>query len=142
MSVSPHPHRALVTGLALAIVLDTAVQLFWKFAVAGLPETATPAAAVMAVLRQPWFLLVAGLFIAQLLNWLKVLERADLSFAQPITSLSYVSVCLLSAWFFGECISVAKIAGVGCILAGVWLISRGEARASPSGSKPARADAG
>ncbi|CAN5256617.1 hypothetical protein BH11PSE9_BH11PSE9_38670 [soil metagenome] len=132
MSSPPHPNRALAIGLALAIVLDTAVQLFWKFAVAGLPETATATAAVMAVLRQPWFLLVAGLFIAQLLNWLKVLEWADLSFAQPITSLSYISVCLLSAMFFGEHIGVAKMAGVACILAGVWLISRGEVRSAPA----------
>ena len=118
--------HTLVIGLALATVLDTAGQLLWKFCVASLPQSSGLWQTAEAVLRQPWFIVLAGIFLIQLFNWLKVLERADLSYAQPITSLSYVTVCVLSAVLFGEHIGLAKIAGVLCVLGGVWLISQGK----------------
>ena len=116
----------LAIGLALATILDTAGQLLWKFCVASLPNTSGLWQTAEAVLRQPLFILLAGIFLCQLINWMKVLERADLSFAQPITSLSYVTVCILSAVLFGEHIGLAKIAGVLCVLGGVWLVSQGK----------------
>ena len=73
-----------------------------------------------------------GVFVCQLVNWLKVLEHADLSYAQPITSLSYVSVCVLSAHLFGEHIGPAKAAGILCIFSGVWLVSKGKPLADPA----------
>ena len=121
--VSKH---ALAIGLAFAIILDTAGQLLWKFSVASLSHTSGLWPTAEAILRQPLFILLAGIFLCQLINWLKVLEYADLSFAQPITSLSYVTVCILSAVLFGEHIGLAKTAGVLCVLCGVWLVSQGK----------------
>ena len=121
--VSKH---ALAIGIALATILDTAGQLLWKFCVASLPATSGLLQAGEAVLRQPLFIVLAAIFLFQLFNWMKVLEHADLSFAQPITSLSYVTVCVLSAVLFGEHIGLAKITGVLCVLGGVWLISQGK----------------
>lgn len=117
--------RTLTIGLALAIVLDTAGQLLWKYAVETLPHSQAFWPSAEAVLAQPWFLVVIALFLCQLFNWLQVLEHADLSFAQPITSLSYVTVSGLSWLLFGEALGWLKILGVLCILAGVWLISQG-----------------
>jgi drug/metabolite transporter (DMT)-like permease len=62
-------------------------------------------------------------FVLQLINWLLVLERVDLSYAQPLTALSYVSVCLLSAWLFGERLDLHKGLGVSLVLLGVVLVS-------------------
>ena len=118
--------HVLAIGLALATILDTAGQLLWKFCVASLPNTSGLWQTAEAVLRQPLFILLAGIFLCQLVNWMKVLEHADLSFAQPITSLSYVTVCVLSAILFGEHIGIAKTAGVVCVLGGVWLVSQGK----------------
>jgi drug/metabolite transporter (DMT)-like permease len=78
-----------------------------------------------AVVHDPLPLLVVGVFLVQLVNWLLVLERADLSYAQPITALSYVSVGLLSAAWFGESLDTAKLIGIGLILIGVILVSAG-----------------
>jgi drug/metabolite transporter (DMT)-like permease len=116
--------RELVLRLALAIALDTAVQLSWKWAALRIPAPPALGTTVAAVLDQPFFIVVAILFACQLLNWLKVLELADLSFAQPITALSYVSVCVLSALYLGESVGGLKLLGIGFILAGVWFISR------------------
>jgi undecaprenyl phosphate-alpha-L-ara4N flippase subunit ArnF len=126
MEMSHVSKRALVIGLALAIILDTAGQLLWKFCVASLPPSSDLWQIAESVLRQPLFIVLAGIFLCQLVNWMKVLEHADLSFVQPVTSLSYVTVCVLSAIWFDEHIGIAKTAGILCVLCGVWLVSRGE----------------
>lgn len=131
MSNKPTPHthgltRGLAVGLLLAIILDTVGQLLWKFAVERLPDTPTLWSTIEAVAQQPWFLAVVVVFLCQLFVWLKVLEDVDLSFAQPITSLSYLTVCGLSWVMFDDRIGLVKGAGILCVLAGVWLISRGK----------------
>jgi drug/metabolite transporter (DMT)-like permease len=63
-------------------------------------------------------------FGAQLFNWIRVLARSDLSFAQPFTALSYISVLAISHHSLHENLSVSKMAGVVLILVGVFFISR------------------
>jgi drug/metabolite transporter (DMT)-like permease len=124
MEQPTEPKRLLLVGLGLAIALDTAGQLLWKVCIASLPASAEPWPIVLAVLHQPLFVVLMAIFLLQLFNWLKVLEHADLSYAQPITSLSYVTVCLLSATELGERIGLAKTIGVLCVLGGVALVSQ------------------
>jgi len=114
----------LVFRLALAIILDTAVHVLWKLAVLQLPGPGSLSAAVEAALHQPLFLLVAILFVWQLINWLRVLESSDLSYSQPITALSLISVFVLSALYLGESVDALKVLGIGFVFAGVWFISR------------------
>ena len=122
------PHR-LTIGLAIAIALDTIVQLFWKTAASGIPNAATPWATIEATLSQPAFLIVGALLLCQLVNWLQVLGDADLSFAQPLTSLSRVTVCLSSVIFLNEKISLMQFAGILIVCTGVWFISRSGCKA-------------
>src|SRR5258707_5920801 len=98
-SVMPRDNRVsvrLVVGLALAILFDTIQQLVWKEGMGGIPDDASPWETINAALHEPLLGLVAILMLLRLINWLKVLELADLSYAQPITSLSYVTVTLAS----------------------------------------------
>lgn len=132
---APAVPAALVVRLALAIALDTAVQVLWKVGAEMLPGSASVSATAEAALRQPVFLLVAALFCWQLVNWLHVLEVSDLSYAQPITSLSYVSVFAVSAAWLGESVDVPKLAGIALVFAGVWCISRSGHR-TEAGSGP------
>jgi drug/metabolite transporter (DMT)-like permease len=111
MAPKPLP-PALLFRLALAVVLDTAVQILWKMAALQLPSIGL------------LFMLVATLFAWQLLNWLRVLESSDLSYSQPITALSLVTVFFLSVLFLGEGIDLPKVTGTLFVLAGVWFISR------------------
>ena len=120
----------LTIGLAIAIALDTIVQLSWKSAVSEIPDVAmvwdvvTPWATVEATFSQPMFLIVVGLLLCQLVNWLQVLGRADLSFAQPLTSLSRVTVCLASVIFLNEKVSLIQFSGIFLVCSGVWFINR------------------
>ncbi len=123
-----HSGRRVVAVLAIAIALDTIGQLLWKLAAMRLPSSVSPAVLLHAIAHDPLPLLVVGVFLLQLVNWLLVLERVDLSYAQPLTALSYVSVCLLSAWLFGERLDAYKVLGVVLVLAGVALVSASPTR--------------
>ena len=113
----------LVARLALAIVLDTTVHIAWKLGADRLPG-ALSADVLTQVAREPLFLIVAVLFAWQLVNWLQVLEGSDLSYSQPITALSLVSVLVVSVLWLGERFDAPKLAGIALIFAGVWFISR------------------
>lgn len=128
MTSSALTGRRLAIGLGTTIVLDTVAQLVWKAAAVRLPSLASGSNMFQAVLQQPLFIILGLLFLLQLLVWLKVLEHADLSFAQPITAVSYVAVCGLSVLWFGETLDTRKLAGITLVLVGVWFVSRGPAR--------------
>jgi drug/metabolite transporter (DMT)-like permease len=115
---------AVVVGLVLAVVLDTVIQIAWKMAVAVVPNGVSLGVATVGVLSGPFFYVAMLVFGAQLWNWLRVLARADLSFAQPFTALSYISVLGLSSCWLHEHITPAKGIGVSLILVGVFFISR------------------
>jgi len=63
-------------------------------------------------------------FFLQFFNWMIVLAHADLSYAQPITALSYVTVSAASMAIFHEYLSPLRLVGLAMILIGVWVISR------------------
>jgi len=84
---------------------------------------------------------VAGDLCGPVFQRIRVLSRADLSFAQPIMALSYVPV----AGFGGAAVSraAAAVAGAGdrAILCGVWVISTGaHVNARPARRTGARHD--
>ena len=115
---------AVVVGLILAIVLDTFIQITWKLSVSHVPADASVSATIREALANPLFYAAMLAFGAQLFNWVRVLARADLSFAQPFTALSYISVLAISCHSMGENLSVSKLFGVALILVGVFFISR------------------
>lgn len=115
---------AVAGGLAAAIALDTFVQIAWKRAGAGVPVQASFARIIAAAGASPWFYAAMVAFAGQFFNWLRVLRRADLSFAQPFTALSYVSVLTISGYSLHETISAAKLGGAALIALGVCFISR------------------
>jgi drug/metabolite transporter (DMT)-like permease len=117
-------------GIAVAILLDTVVQFAWKRAAADVPEAAGAIQTLALVIREPMCHLMIVLGIAQFFNWMVVLAKVDLSFAQPITSLSYVTVAVVGGVVLHEHIGPARAAGIGLIMLGVWTMSRTEARST------------
>lgn len=113
-----------MVGLTLTIVLDTGVQILWKTAASAVPDSAGVIEVVIGMLSQPIFYAVIAMFVAQFVIWMKVLAKADLSFAQPITALSFVSVCALSSIYLHENLGPIRLAGIGLILLGTWFISQ------------------
>lgn len=113
----------LVVGLGIAVATDTALQLVWKTGVASIPDTETISETIVAVARTPIFIVVIALMAIQLVNWLRVLDHADLSYAKPFTSLSYVTVSILSVLLLDEHIAPLQLVGIGVVVAGVWCVA-------------------
>ncbi len=67
----------------------------------------------------PWVLSVLLATGVAAVSWVAALSQLELSRAYPFTALSFVTVLLLSAAFFGESITFAKLAGVGLVIAGL-----------------------
>jgi drug/metabolite transporter (DMT)-like permease len=115
--------RVVWLGLSITITMDTVVQMVWKSAVLAVPESAGFMETVHTLVVQPMFYLLLTLFGIQFICWILLLARADLSYAQPITALSFVSVAACSVVFFGEKVGVMRMGGIAMILVGVWFIS-------------------
>jgi drug/metabolite transporter (DMT)-like permease len=116
----------LLIGAFLAVALDTATQTLWKISAANLPADVTLGDTVGKLIHQPLFQLVGVLLLCKLVNWLKLLEVADLSYAKPITSLSYVTVAIASVLVLNEPMHWLQVIGIVVVVAGVWLVSRSE----------------
>ncbi|MDD4856726.1 MAG: EamA family transporter [Candidatus Krumholzibacteria bacterium] len=65
-----------------------------------------------------------AIYFVSSLIWLNILSRAELSWAFPILSLSYVLTVLLSPVFFHESFSAQRLAGTLVICLGVFLVGR------------------
>ena len=124
MSASKTFPIRLAAGLLVAILIDTVLQLVWKSAVLSLSSDGSPWINLQAILHSPVFIFVTLLMAFQFFNWLMVLGNADLSYAQPITALSYVSVFCLSVLYLKQAADLIQIAGIIFVLAGVWFISQ------------------
>lgn len=114
--------------LTLAIAMDTVVQLCWKFAIEQVPDSVGLWQSVAAILHEPLFHVALIVFFMQFFNWMIVLAHADLSYAQPITALSYVTVSGASLVLFQEQLSLLRMVGLALIMVGVWVISRTNVR--------------
>ena len=114
----------LAAGLLAAVTFDTLLQLTWKTTVLETPAELSPWATLGAVFANPLFLGVIGLMTLQFFNWIAVLSQADLSYAKPIAALSYASVPVFSVLLLHEAVDGIQIAGLACVITGVWFISQ------------------
>jgi multidrug transporter EmrE-like cation transporter len=62
-------------------------------------------------------------FIAAL-SWMAALSKFEVTYAYPFTSLGFVLVLMLGAFFFGEALTITKVAGIVLIIAGILVGSR------------------
>ncbi len=70
--------------------------------------------------------IVAGLcaYVVSVGVWLLVLSRVQVSYAYPMLSIGYVVNAFAAYYFFGESLSMVRMAGILVIIAGVYLISQ------------------
>ena len=113
-------HRKTLCWFALLMVLDVAVWVLQKGAVQH--AEAVGGSLAMALLKQPlaWFaLLLAPL---QLVLWMRVLARTELSLAYPATSISYPVTMLAAVLLYHEKLSACVWIGAILVTAGVWML--------------------
>jgi multidrug transporter EmrE-like cation transporter len=118
----------ILTGVGL----NAAAQLLLKVATRPLAHFSTfnfeTLLGSLQILIKGWpFWAGMACYGASLCVWLAALSKAPVSTAYPMLSLGYVLVAVVSTLWLGEILSVAKVAGIALICAGVVLVSRSAA---------------
>ena len=72
----------------------------------------------------PWLLLGVVFRASFFFLYLTLLSRADVCQVLPMTALDYVVVALLAQVVLGEVVTAVRWAGIGLIVAGVFLVTR------------------
>ncbi|HWG37082.1 MAG TPA: EamA family transporter [Terriglobales bacterium] len=117
--------------ILIAVAMEVAGQLLYKAGVNQLPAMQGSPWTVLPVLGfawnalQNWRVLAGiGVYCLQAGVWWAVLSRVDLSYAFPLTSMSYVILLVAARGFLGEHISLTRWLGATAIVFGVYLITR------------------
>ena len=105
-------------GLVLVgVLLNAAAQLLLK---AG--TNAMPLGPRLAV--EPHILGGLACYAISVVVWVAALSRVPVSIAYPMLSIGYI-VNAVAAWYlFGEALSAMKLAGIGVIIVGVFMVAR------------------
>ena len=109
--------------------LNAAAQLLLKVATRPLAafsqfDFATLMASILVLARSAPFWVGMFCYGASLCVWLAALSRAPVSIAYPMLSIGYI-VSALAGWLlFSEAVSASRVAGIGIIIVGVWLVAR------------------
>ena len=65
-----------------------------------------------------------GCYVISVIVWVLALSRVEVSIAYPMLSIGYV-VNALAAWYlFGEAVTLTRLAGIGTIIIGVYIVAR------------------
>jgi multidrug transporter EmrE-like cation transporter len=115
--------------LISALVLNAAANVLLKVGSTGrFAKTVTPDAGfgekLVAFLNWPT-LLGIFLFAANVIPYRKSLEGFDLTVAYPIMVSGSLIISTLAVWMIpmiGEHFSALRIAGIGVIIAGIWMV--------------------
>lgn len=130
---SPHQNPTVTVFLMILIAVGMEVvgQLLYKSGInrmhgfQGSPFDVLPLVKFAMDALGNWRVLAGiAVYCAQAGVWWAVLSRADLSYAFPLTSMSYVLLLVASRAFLGEHISLTRWMGVTAVVFGVYLITR------------------
>jgi drug/metabolite transporter (DMT)-like permease len=126
-----NPSVTVFSMILIAVAMEVAGQLLYKSGINRLPamqgspfDPATLAGFTWEALQNWRVLAGVGVYCAQAAVWWGVLSRVDLSYAFPLTSMSYVLLLIASRAFLGEHISLQRWMGATAIVFGVYLITR------------------
>lgn len=123
----------MVNYLVLALIfldvcLNVAGQLSLKFGMSKIGNFSisvpTLASVFLRAAMNPFVILGLGCYGLAFLVWLIVLAKAEVSFAYPMISLSYVFTAILAWQLLGEHVTVTRMAGILVTCLGVVIIAR------------------
>jgi multidrug transporter EmrE-like cation transporter len=103
--------------ILVGVLLNAAAQLLLK---AG--TNAMPLGLRLAI--EPHILGGLACYVISVVVWVIALSRVPVSIAYPMLSIGYV-VNAAAAWYLlGEAVTPMRIAGIGIIIAGVFVVAR------------------
>jgi len=63
-------------------------------------------------------------YVISVVVWIMALSRVEVSIAYPMLSIGYVVNAAAAWWLFGEAVSLTRLAGIGIIIVGVYIVAR------------------
>lgn len=115
--------RAFTFGLLLvAILVNTTGETLLKHGMNGIGELHFDIPALIRTFSAPPVFIGFTFVFAAAILWLKVISRADLSWAYPMLAMSNVIILIGSRFFLGEHISWQRVTGTLVILSGVLIL--------------------
>ena len=103
--------------ILVGVLLNAAAQLLLK---AG--TNAMPLGLRLAI--EPHILAGLACYVVSVVVWIVALSRVPVSIAYPMLSIGYV-VNALAAWYLlGEAVTPLRLAGIGIIVLGVFIVAR------------------
>jgi multidrug transporter EmrE-like cation transporter len=116
-------------GLVLfGVLLNAAAQLLLKAGTTAIGRFEFTAANVLPVAvraaGQPHILAGLACYVVSVAVWIMALSRVEVSVAYPMLSIGYVVNAVAAYYLFGEAVTVQRLAGIGIIVVGVYVVSR------------------
>jgi len=63
-------------------------------------------------------------YVVSVVIWIMALSRVPVSVAYPMLSIGYIVNAFAAAYLFGEAVTAQKLAGIGFIIVGVYLVAK------------------
>ena len=114
-------------GVTILLTVYGQLVLKWQVSLAGaMPEDGVGEGNVPSE-ASPNLWVISGFAGAVLASfaWMAVMTKFQLSYAYPFVSLNFVLVLGLSTWLFSESVTLPKLIGLGLIVLGIAISSRG-----------------
>jgi len=122
--MNPISFALILTG----VMLNACAQLLLKAGVNAIGhfEFSTANMLPVGIKLATQLPIIGGLacYAISVIVWILALSRVDVSIAYPMISLGYIVNALAAWYFFGEIISLQRMAGIGIILIGVYVVAR------------------
>ncbi len=113
--------------IILTVMINTTGQFVIKTGVNRIGKISINENLIGTILKalMSWIIIGGfGLYFLSAVLWIIILSRAELSWAFPILSLSYVITVLISPLLLHETFSIQRLLGTLVICMGVFLVSR------------------
>ena len=114
--------------ILVGVLLNAAGQLLLKAGTNRIGEFAFRRENILPVggrlMTEPRIIAGLACYVIGVMVWILALSRVEVSMAYPLLSIGYVVNAVAARHFFGEAVTRARLAGIGIIIIGVYVVAR------------------
>jgi len=114
--------------LLLGVTLNAVAQLLLKAGTNAVGRFEFSAANAVPIgfklATEPHILGGIACYVVSVVVWILALSRVEVSIAYPMLSIGYVLNALAAWYWLGEAVTPARLAGIGIIIVGVYVVAR------------------
>jgi multidrug transporter EmrE-like cation transporter len=122
----PSANMQTVGTVLLSVTLGAIGQLTLKYAVNQMGKLELSISSLVSMATNPVLLIAMAIYAVSAVLWLLALMKAELSFAYPFLSLTYVAVLVGGAVLFHDQVTLLRVVGFVVIMSGLLVIALDE----------------